>query len=262
MDENPQPEQPADFTGDGEPEDALAKIDAISQEQPSNPPPESAASQPDSGRLTFQRVWKQIQEHRAIVIIAGVLVFIGATLGNVSDIVDVWNILTNYSLIKEYPYLATNTPLPTVTTAPTAQPTTTPIPTRTPLPSPTPLAFRPAAEGETLIVIARFVYLEGADDTDPAGEIALSIRAAAKELDFNALRVEVEPTQIGRLARPEAEALGRQYGAAIVIWGQVSTAAVTTNFLNLSEPEFPAAVLKITLKRRRGVRVWLCNRVC
>ena len=222
---------PADFSDEGASEVEVRRL--VDVLKGTGPERKNAAD------LSFLALLSQVTQSIKRHPLVAALALLGALFLAILAIYD------NTGLREAYPIFPTKTPLPTATGAPTAAPTATPRATQTPLPTPTPLAFQPAAEGETLIVIAEFVHREGADDTDPAGEIAIAIREAAKKLEFTTLRVEVEATQIGRLERDTAESLGRRYGAAIVIWGEVSTVAVTTNFLNLSEPALPAADVSI-----------------
>ena len=109
----------------------------------------------------------------------------------------------------------------------------------------TPLPFASESDNETLIVIATFSRTEGLVDTDAHHEIRRGIQQKADEFDFSNLRVEVEPTPYRAEAREEAEKLGKRYQASMVIWGADSGVRVTVNYLNLKEPDFEAADVKI-----------------
>jgi hypothetical protein len=110
----------------------------------------------------------------------------------------------------------------------------------------TPLPFDPADEDENHILIATFHRTEGVDDHDIHNEIRRAIQAAAADLDFAHLRVEVEPTSLAPDDRTGAEALGQRYGASMVIWGADTGARVSVSFLNLRQPAFDAAQVQIS----------------
>ncbi len=128
----------------------------------------------------------------------------------------------------------------------TATSTITPTPTNTPTPTTTPLPFAPADKDETLILIATFHHTEGMADTDAHNEIRRAIEAAIAELEVKNLRVEVEPTRLTGDDQAEAKKLGERYGASVVIWGADTGVRVTVNFLNLKEPDYGAAAVKIS----------------
>ena len=119
--------------------------------------------------------------------------------------------------------------------------------TVTPIPAPTvtPLAFAPAANSETLIVIAKF-HEPSASKAEPHRVISRGIKEASEEVGVKNLRVEIAPTELNADQRAEAEALGRQYNANIVIWGESTAVQVLVNFLNLKQPDFRAAEIKIS----------------
>jgi excisionase family DNA binding protein len=117
-------------------------------------------------------------------------------------------------------------------------------------PTPTPLPFRPSKEGETLIVVASFVHTEGVADADIAHEIQRAVREAAQEVEATKVRVEVEPTRLSTDDRSGAETLGKRYNAGIAIWGADTGVRVTVNFLNLKQPDFRAADVRITETER------------
>jgi excisionase family DNA binding protein len=110
----------------------------------------------------------------------------------------------------------------------------------------TPLPITPASEDETLILIATFHRTEGIADTDAHNEIRRAIQAAAADLGLSNLRVEVEPTSIAADARNEAQGIGQRYGASMIIWGEDTGVRTTVNYLNLREPDFDAAEVKIS----------------
>ncbi len=128
------------------------------------------------------------------------------------------------------------------------EPTITP----TPFPSPTPLAFAPAAEGESLILIATF-HETGATKTEPHVKIKRAIQDAAAEVGLNTLRVEIEPTILTADQREEAEALGKLYDAEMVIWGEDTGVQVLVNFYNRKQPDFDAADVKISEEQRTQI---------
>ena len=111
-------------------------------------------------------------------------------------------------------------------------------------------SFRPVIGDEILIVVASFHHSEGIPDTEAHNEICRAIRAAARELGFSRLRVEVEPTRLAADDRAGAERLGRRYNASMVIWGADTGVRVTVNFLNLKQPDFGAAEVRISETER------------
>ncbi len=120
----------------------------------------------------------------------------------------------------------------------------------TPTPTVTPLPFAPASENETLILIATFHHTEGVADSDAHNEIRRAIEAAVDELSVTSLRVEVEPTRLIGEDQDEARKLGERYGASMVIWGADTGVRITVNFLNLKEPDYAAAAVKISETER------------
>lgn len=118
--------------------------------------------------------------------------------------------------------------------------TPTPVPTATP----TPLPFSPAATNETLIVIARFHKTVA--NTEPEIEIFTAIDDQLRKSAQDSVRVEVDSnTELAADQRAAAEALGNGYQASIVIWGADTGVRVVVNFLNLRQPELPAADVRI-----------------
>ncbi len=110
--------------------------------------------------------------------------------------------------------------------------------------------FPSESKGETLIVIASFYHSTGTQDTEAHNEIKQAIEKAKAELGFASLRVEVEPTHLQADDRAGAEAMGKRYNASIVIWGADTGVRVTVNFLNLKQPDFDAAQVKISETER------------
>ncbi len=124
------------------------------------------------------------------------------------------------------------------------------IPTNTavPLPTSTPLPFEPAADDQTLIVIATFYRAEGLlQNAEVHNEIRRAIQANIDELDLgNEVQVKVEPTILRTENRDEVEALGNQYNATLIIWGEETSTRIEVSFLNLKEPDFDAAETTIS----------------
>jgi tetratricopeptide (TPR) repeat protein len=185
-----------------------------------------AAFEQDSAPLT---AWDRFRRTRlfypavgvgAVVILVIVVASIASTIGSMSG---VRQELRSAGLI------------------PTLTPTFTPAPTPTPTATAIPLAFAPASQGETLLVVATFHEAQNVVGTEAQDEIRRGIQAAAKEAGFEGLRVEVEPTVLEAEDRAAAEELGKRYDASMVIWGAITGARVTVNFLNLKQPNFDAA---------------------
>ena len=143
-----------------------------------------------------------------------------------------------------------DTPIPTLTNTPIS--THTPTITPTPSPSPTPLAFNPATDNETLIVVAAF-HETSATKTEPHTKIRRAIEEAAEKVALTTLRVEQEPTVLNADEREAAEALGNRYNAGMIIWGEDTGVEVIVNFLNLKEPNFFAAEVKISETERTQI---------
>ncbi|MCA9956822.1 MAG: hypothetical protein KC434_18960, partial [Anaerolineales bacterium] len=132
---------------------------------------------------------------------------------------------------------------------PTPTATATPLPTMTPTPTATPLPIAVAQPGEQLIVIATFARAEGVADAQAQAEIQRGIQAAAAELDFASLRVEVVPDVLPSDDRPGAAALAELYGASMVIWGSETAVRITTNFLNVSEAPYESGDVQVSVVR-------------
>jgi tetratricopeptide (TPR) repeat protein len=112
-----------------------------------------------------------------------------------------------------------------------------------------PPLFAPAADDETLIVIATF-YETAATKTVPHTKIRRAIEEAAREVGLDTLRVEEESTMLKADERQQAETLGNLYNASIIIWGEDTGVQVLVNFLNLKQPDFEAAEVKINETER------------
>ena len=118
-------------------------------------------------------------------------------------------------------------------------------------PTATSLAFPPAADTETLILIATFHHNEGVVDTGVHNEIRRAITDAVADLDqADDIRVEVEPARITADARTEAEMLGNTYKASIVIWGEDTGIRITVNYLDLRESDPDANEVSISETQR------------
>lgn len=108
----------------------------------------------------------------------------------------------------------------------------------------TPLPVTPAADGESLILITNF-HQTTANKTEPHIKIKRAIEDAAKEAGLDILRVGIEPTILTADQQEEAEALGEQYNAEMIIWGEDTGVQVLVNFYNLKQPDFDAAAVRI-----------------
>ncbi len=117
----------------------------------------------------------------------------------------------------------------------------------------TPAPFTPASDDETLIVIATFHVPEGVPNTEPHTKIRRAIEAAAAEVGLDTLRVEEEPTILKADEREAAEALGNRYQADMIIWGEDTGVEVIVTYLNLKEPDYDAAEVKISETERTQI---------
>ena len=115
---------------------------------------------------------------------------------------------------------------------------------------PAPQAFAPAAKDEALIVIATFHEAPGVVGTEAQEEIRQAIQKAAGEAGLANLRVAVEPTRLTADDQAGAQKLGERYHASMVIWGSISGVRVTVNYLNLRQPDFDAASVRISETER------------
>ncbi len=139
--------------------------------------------------------------------------------------------------------LATEMPTATAAATPTTKPTTTPLPIATPLP------FAPEQTGEILIVIASFARSEGVADAEAHNEIKRAIEKAADDLEYSNLRVEVVTEVLQSEDREGAEALGAQYDASIVIWGDETAVRVTVNYFNRKAADSLASDVEVSVAR-------------
>ncbi len=183
----------------------------------------------------------------SIVLLGGILLLVA--------VIALANTPAARNTLQTWRLVATNTP--TITLSPTSTPTSTPtpistptptptiIPTLTPTPTPTPLPFPPEAEGEVLIVIAKFYHTEGIVDAAIHSEIKHAIENEAQTLDFTDLRVEVAPDCFEADERDRARALGDRYNASLVIWGADTGVRVSANFYNRKQPASKAADVQI-----------------
>ena len=110
-------------------------------------------------------------------------------------------------------------------------------------------AIEPEVEGETLIIISRFAAEVGEDSLIHT-KIRDEIEAKVNELNRDDVRVGIVKTPIDvelNLAdqRLAAQQIGDSYQASMIIWGVEAKSWVTFNFLNLIDPEFDAAQMKI-----------------
>ncbi len=107
-------------------------------------------------------------------------------------------------------------------------------------------AFPRAAADEALIVVATFHRTEGVVDSAVHDEIRRAIQRQIDALNLEKVRVAVEPAVIPSANREQAEALGKRYNAALIIWGSDSGVRLEINFLNLKEPDSAAAEVTIS----------------
>ena len=115
---------------------------------------------------------------------------------------------------------------------------------------PAPQAFAPAANDEALIVVATFHEAPGVVGTEAQEEICQAIQKAAGEAGLANLRVAVEPTRLSADDQAAAQKLGERYNASMVIWGSISGVRVIVNYLNLRQPDFAAASVRISETER------------
>ena len=130
--------------------------------------------------------------------------------------------------------------------------TETPTPTATPTLTATPLAVATEAPGETLILIPAFHVTEGNNDFWIHREIRDRIRRVVNETGERTVRVEIEPTILTSDQQIEAETLGKQYKASIVMWGDDTGARVTVNFRYLRELDLEASRVTVTEARSQA----------
>lgn len=87
----------------------------------------------------------------------------------------------------------------------------------------------------------------------PHFEIRRAIEQAAQDFAFQSLRIEEVPMILKPDQREEAQALGEQYKASMVIWGQETEVRITVNFLNLKEQNYAGADVEIHEIERNAI---------
>ena len=112
-----------------------------------------------------------------------------------------------------------------------------PTNTPTPIPSVTPWPFDPALDGEILIIISKFAISDGLVDTKIEEEIELAINEKLKEINGLNVRVGLEPTILDVDNEDEARALGENYNASLIIFGENTGARITIKYLDLKNPQ-------------------------
>ena len=122
-----------------------------------------------------------------------------------------------------------------------------------------PPAFASEQPGETLIVVAPFFHPQGVPDDQEATLIKTAINEQIQSLGIANLRVAVDDgAPIPAEDRDGAQALGEHYHASMVIWGSNTRPQLTINYLNLREPKFDAAQVKLQESGTKG-RTQLAN---
>lgn len=96
-----------------------------------------------------------------------------------------------------------------------------------------------------LVVIARFDSSEATVDTGIHRQIQESIAQAIQELGLPGVSVEVKRNRLGDDDRTEAQTLGSDFDANVIIWGAIDGSVVTANVLNLKAPDSDAAEARI-----------------
>jgi tetratricopeptide (TPR) repeat protein len=120
----------------------------------------------------------------------------------------------------------------------------------TSIPTATPLAFAVAREDEVLVIVFTFRHTSASEDTDAQGKIYDAILAQAQKSQLDNFRVEIEPAQLAARESEEAERLGEQYNASMIIWGEDTGVEIAVNFRNLKEPGFMASEVAIRENER------------
>ena len=93
-------------------------------------------------------------------------------------------------------------------------------------------AISTRVSSETLIIIASFYYTEGNKNTEVHNEIVQALRRELLRLNLTNIRIETTKETIRAGEDEVAEAIGAQYDADIIIWGEDTGARVAVNFLN------------------------------
>ena len=106
--------------------------------------------------------------------------------------------------------------------------------------------FPEANDNETLIVIAAFHRSEGVIEVEANNEIRHAIQQNIDTLKLDNVRVEIDPTALRSEERDLAESLGKEHNASLIIWGSNTGVHLKVNFLNLKEPDFDSAEIKIS----------------
>lgn len=188
-------------------------------------------------RLRVTTLWQRSAAVLAVVL--SVLIYVNNITGFFSNL---FGAAPAVEIACRQPLIA-NLCSPTVT--PTATVTTTATPIPTPTVTPTPLPIHPAAEGETLIIIATF-HGELANRDEPHVMIKEGIEKGISKLQAENrlgnlnLRVAIHPQKLtgGEEMQPTIIGFARPYSATVVIWGDVTGTRVRVNFLNLQRSNF------------------------
>ncbi len=105
-----------------------------------------------------------------------------------------------------------------------------------PTETPTPLAFPPAAEDETLIIVTTFRRDEG-DTGDPSNYIFSQLeREIQGKLDIRLKHLRREKGE--EIGEAEAREIGEIYGATVVVWGYYTDIAVDLIVENIKKKEW------------------------
>jgi tetratricopeptide (TPR) repeat protein len=97
--------------------------------------------------------------------------------------------------------------------------------------------FAAARGGEALILIATFHRSQGTVDTEPQQEIARVLRQTVAQVHTTTpLRVEVTSRAFRSEDQNGAVALGKRYGASMIIWGSDTGVRISVHYANLMTP--------------------------
>ena len=103
--------------------------------------------------------------------------------------------------------------------------------------------IRPASEDEILIVITTFHHNH--NDQEGHFKILRGIKDVKKRLGLENLRIEHDPTVLRADQKEEAECIGQQYDADMIIWGEDLEVNITVNYLNLKVHNFPVVDTRV-----------------
>lgn len=95
--------------------------------------------------------------------------------------------------------------------------------------------FKEAEEGETLILIFPFYYSNGVTTTEPHRILERELKAMIASEGLTDFRVAIYPQTLNQDDRAEAEKIGQQEGATVVLYGEELPQETVVNILGIAQ---------------------------